>query len=156
MLGREVDAPAGNGAAVGSTGPGGDGAAPAREAQHPHPGRVLGGHQRLAPAVLAEREEDGRVGDAGPVVGDGHREGAALGAGDDDAHPRGIGPAGVLQELGEDVAERRGEGPRDALQGAVVDARANTSSVVHVRFLRDGCGMRKRSAPRAGRCRAGR
>ena len=66
MGGREIDAPAGDGAR-----PRRDRAAAARQAQKPHPGRVLAPYQFPAPAVLAEGEEHGGVGDPGPVVGDG-------------------------------------------------------------------------------------
>ena len=132
MLGREVDAPARGGLAVRRARAGRDGAAAPREAEHAHTGRVLAAHQVLAPAVLGERQQDTRVGDAGAVVGHGHG-GVALGAGDGDMDPPGAGPAGVLQNLGEGVGECRGKHPGDALDGGLVDACADGRRVVHVR-----------------------
>ncbi len=132
MRGQKLDAPAGREVAVGGARPGRDGAAAPREAQHAHPCRVLSRHQVLAPAVLAERQQDGRIGDAGAVVGDGHRE-VAVGAGDGDADPRGAGPAAVLQGFREHLADAGGECPGDALDGAVVNAGADGRGVVHVR-----------------------
>ena len=126
MSGREFDPPSGRGRAVRGPGPGGDGASAPREAEEPHAGRVLAAHQILAPAVLAEREQDGRVGDTGAVVGHGHG-GTALGAGaaDRDADTVGAGATGVLEGLGEDVREAGGIHPGDAFDGAVMDAGAD-------------------------------
>ena len=126
MLRREVDAPSGRGRTIGVAWPRRDRAAAPREAQHAHAGRVLAAHQFLAPAVLAERQQDGGIGDAGAVVGHGDGQGAGIGrAGDGDADPGGAGPAAVLQGLGEDIRERGGERPRDAPDGAVVNAGAD-------------------------------
>ena len=107
---------------------------PAREAQHAHAGGILAAYQVLAPAILAERQQDGGIGDAGAVVVTVTVRGpVSAGAGDGDADPRGAGPAAVLQGLGEDIRERGGERPRDAPDGAVVNAGADGRGVVHVR-----------------------
>ena len=134
MRRQKLDTPSGRGLTVRGARPGRDGAAAPREAEHPHAGGVLSRHQVLAPAVLAERQQDGRVHDSGAVVGHGDGEGAGIGrAGDGNADPRGAGTAGVLQGFREHLADAGGEGPRDAPDGAVVNAGADGRSVVHVR-----------------------
>ena len=134
MLRRKLDVPSGRSRTIGAARPGGDRAAAPREAQHAHAGGILAAHQVLAPAVLAERQQDGGIGDAGAVVGHGDGQGPGIGgAGEGNADPRGAGPAAVLQGLGEDIRERGGERPRDAPDGAVVNAGADGRGVVHVR-----------------------
>ena len=154
MLRRERDAPSRRGLTIRGARAGRDGAAAPCEAQHAHPRGVLAAHQLLVPAVLAERQQDTRVGDAGAVVGDGHCE-VAIGAGDGDVHARGDGPAGVLQNFGEGIGERGGKRPGDALDGAVVDARADgrDGDVVHLRFSEMDA---EREAPRPVGFRTGR
>ena len=116
--------------------PRGDPAAAVSEAQYPHAGGVLAGHQVVAPAVLAEAQQDRGVLDAGAVVGDGHGQGCfgrlgravgglANGCADGDAAAGGAGSACVLQSLDENFVESGCKESRDALQRAVVDPGAN-------------------------------
>ena len=134
MLRQELDTPSGRRFAVRGARPGRDGAAAPREAEHPHAGGVLSRHQVLVPAVLAERQQDARVDDAGAVVGHGDGERAGIGrAGEGNAHPRGAGTTCVLQDLCKRIGQGGGERPRDAPDGAFVNAGADGRGVVHVR-----------------------
>ena len=101
----ENDAPAGRGVAVWSPGPGCYRAAAPREAQESHAGGVFAVDQVLVPAVLAERQQDGGIGDAGAVVRDGYGQGDLAGgaAADGDPDPARAGSASVLQRFGENV-----------------------------------------------------
>ena len=74
VFGLKIDRPAMPDMAVRRACPRGDPAAAVREAEDSHARGVLAGHQILAPAVLAEAQQDRGVVDAGAVVGDGHRE----------------------------------------------------------------------------------
>ena len=132
----EIHGPALPDVAVRRARPRGDPAAAVREAENPHAGGVLAGHQVVAPAVLAEAQQDRGVLDACAVVGNGHRQGffgrigravvgLAVVCGDGDADAGGAGPAGVLKSLREDVVESGCEEPRDALERAVVDPGAD-------------------------------
>ena len=147
MLGGEVDPPTRHGFAVRAPGPGRDGAAAPREAEHAHPGGVLAADQVLVPAVLAERQQHGGLGDAGAVVRDRDGQGAGLGAADGDADAGGAAPAAVLKSLGEGVREPGGIHPRDAADGALMDAGADGGGggIVHGRSPQT---MRKKKAPR--------
>ena len=121
MIGRELDAPAGRSRTVRVAGPRRDRAAAPREAEHSHAGGVLAADEVLVPAVLAERQQDGGIDDAGAVVGDGDGERTGFGGtGDGDADPGRAGPACVLQRLGEDIERPGGKGAGDASDGAVV------------------------------------
>ena len=136
MLRFESDPPAGHGIAVRWARPRGHGAAAARQAGKAEAGGILAADQFLAPAVLAEAEQDGRIDDAGAIVGDGHGEAGFADAGssagrpvgkdaDGDADPGGAGAAGVLQGLDQHVGKRGGIDPRNAFQRAVMDAGAD-------------------------------
>ena len=74
MFRGEIDPPAGQGMAVRRTRPRGDRAAAARQARETEPGGVLAADEVVGPAILAEAQQDGGIGDAGAVVGDGDGE----------------------------------------------------------------------------------
>ena len=132
VRGLKIDAPARDGDAARRAGPRGDGAAPARQAEHPHPGGVFTFDQGVTPAVLAERQEHGGIRDAFAVVKDSDGHAAALRRlAQDDVHAGGARAPGVLKGLGKDVRERSVERARDTLQRRVVDARADGGGVVH-------------------------
>ena len=108
VLGFQLDPPAGHQFPVRRTRARGDGAVTARQAGEAEAGGILAPHQRVVPAVLAEAEQHGRIGDPRTVVGDGdgerglaRRGGDFVGPGDRsgnrNAHPRGAGAAAVLQ-----------------------------------------------------------
>ena len=130
MFRREIDAPARHGVAVGRARARGHGAAAAGEAGEAEPGGVLAPDQIVGPAVLAEAQQHGGIGDAAAVVGDGDRRlrlavrGVLPGGGalDRNTHPRCAGAARVLEKLGEDLREGGGIGAGDAPDGALVDA----------------------------------
>ena len=133
---REIHGPAMRGMAVRGARPRGDPATAVREAENPHAGGVLPGHQVVVPAVLAEAEQHGGVLDAGAVVDNSHRQacfrrlgrvicGPAVECANGDADAGGAGPARVLQSLGEDIVESGCEEPCDALERAVVDPGAD-------------------------------
>ena len=96
----------------------------------PEPGGVLAADQIVGPAVLAEAQQHGGIGDADAVVGDSDRERRlgrrvgvfVVGTLDRNTHPRGAGAAGVLEKLCEDLREGGGIGAGDAPDGALVDA----------------------------------
>ena len=136
MPGLQVHRPAGQVIATAGTGPRGDGAAAARQAGEADAGGVLAPDQLLVPAVLAEAQQDGRVGDTGAVIGDGDgeerfpRSGGAAGrifvqGGDRNMHARGAGATAVLERFEEDVGKCRCVNPGDAPHGAVVDPGAD-------------------------------
>ena len=81
----------------------GDGAAAAREAGEAEAGGVLALHQFAGPAVLAEAEQQGGIGDAAAVIGDGDGKlrlvGGVVGNGalDGDTDADSAGAAGVLE-----------------------------------------------------------
>ena len=102
VLGRQLDPPAGRHLPLRRTRPGRDHAVAPREAGEAETGGVLAAHQRVVPAVLAEAEQHGGIGNAGPVVGNGDGERRLArpvgdrgrlrcGRGKGDAHPRGVG-----------------------------------------------------------------
>ena len=97
VLRRERDAPTGQIPPAGRTRPGRDGAVAARQAGEAEPGGVLAADQGVVPAVLAETQQDGRIGNAGAVVGNGdgvrRLAGPGGGTGYRNAHPRGVGAA---------------------------------------------------------------
>ena len=74
MFRGEIDPPAGQGIAVRRTRPRGDRAAAARQARETEAGGVLAADEVVGPAILAEAQQDGGIGDAGAVVGDGDGE----------------------------------------------------------------------------------
>ena len=74
MFRGEIDPPAGQGMAVRRTRPRGDRAAAARQARETEAGGVLAADEVVGPAILAEAQQDGGIGDAGAVVGDGDGE----------------------------------------------------------------------------------
>ena len=130
MLRCEIDPPTGLGLAVGRPWPRRYRTTTARQAGETEAGGVLAPDQVLAPAVLAEAEQDSGIGDADAVVGDGDGETGLAGGligerADGDPHPRGVGTTAVLQRLGHDIRKRAGVNPRDPPDGAVVDAGAD-------------------------------
>ena len=169
VLGFQLDPPAGHQFPVRRTRARGDGAVTARQAGEAEAGGILAPHQRVVPAVLAEAEQHGRIGDPRTVVGDGDGErglarrggdfvGPGDGSGNRNAHPRGAGAAAVLQGLGEDVGEGSGVDAGDPLHGGFVDAGADRPGHGRTSML---LRNRKRPArlprpPRRGREGAGR
>ena len=104
-----------------------------RQAGETEAGGVLAPDQVLAPAVLAEAEQDSGIGDAGAVVGDGDGETGLAARIDRRACRRRSAPTVAsarrrefcnvsVMHIGESVA---GVNPRDALQRVVVDAGAD-------------------------------
>ena len=74
MFRREFDAPARQGMAVRRPRARGDRAAAARQAGETEAGGVLAADQVVGPAILADAQQDGGIGDAGSVVGNGDGE----------------------------------------------------------------------------------
>ena len=74
MFRGQIDPPAGHGVAIRRARPRRHGAAAARQAGEAEAGGVLAPDQVVGPAVLAEAQEDGGVGDAAAVVRDGDGE----------------------------------------------------------------------------------
>ena len=157
VLRRERDAPAGHGLPVRGARARGDGAAPAREAGEAEARRVLAPDELLRPAVLAEAQQHGGIGDALAVVGDRDRDAGLVAVlriivrEDRDADARGAGPAGVLQGLGQDLGEGGGVGAGDAPDGAFVDSGADRrarrcGTGVHGGRLREWEGKAERPA----------
>ena len=105
MLEGELDRPAGD--AIGGARPGGDGTAPLREAEKAHAGGVFALDKAVVPAVPSVGEQDGRVLDAGAIVGDGDGCGGSFGpvTVEGDVDTAGSGAPRVLQGLVEDVDE---------------------------------------------------
>ena len=130
MFRGEIDPPTRLGLAVRRSWPRRYRTTAARQARETEAGGVLAPDQVVGPAVLAEAQEDGGIGDAAAVVGDGDGEtgfaGRSIGErGDGDPHLRGVGTTAVLQRLGHDIRKRAGVNPRDPPDGAVVDAGAD-------------------------------
>ena len=107
----------------------GHGAATARQAGEAEARRVLAPDQLVRPAVLAEAQQHGRVGDARPVVGDCYGECESpvsrrvAPTADGYADPRGVSPATVLQSFQKGVGEPAAIGAGDPADGALVEAR---------------------------------
>ena len=125
VLRRQRDPPAGKDLPAGRTRPGRDGAVAACQAGEAEAGGILAPHQVVGPAVLAEAQQHGGIGDPLPVVGDGDGERCLAGPGHRNADARGAGPPRILQSLREDVGQGAAIGARDPLDGALVDARAD-------------------------------
>ena len=136
VSGHQLHLPARRGLAVRRTRPGRDGAVSARQAGEAESGGILAPHKGVVPAVLAEAQQDGGIGDPRAVVGNGDgerrlaRRGGDLvrpcgGSGNRNAHPRGAGAAAVLEGFGEDVGKRGGIDARDPLHGGFVNAGAD-------------------------------
>ena len=130
MFRGEIDPPTRLGLAVRRSWPRRYRTTAAGQAREAEAGGVLAPDQVVGPAVLAEAQEDGWIGDAAAVVGDGDGEtgfaGRSIGErGDGDPHLRGVGTTAVLQRLGHDIRKRAGVNPGDPPDGAVVDAGAD-------------------------------
>ena len=162
VLGHELDAPAGYNLPVERTRPGRDGAVAARQAGEAEAGGVLATDRRVVPAVLAEAQQHGGIGDAGAVVGDrdggwrlacasGDPGGEVGGGGNGNADARGTGAAAVLQGLDENLGQGGGVDAGDPFDGALVDAGADRA--VHGRT---SMRMRNRKRPASGGAPAGR
>ena len=125
-LGGECDAPAGREIQQRPARTRGDRAAAFRQRVDAHAGGILALRGVLVPAALAEGKEDGRVGDAVPVVADGDADGGGslvlLDGFGGDGDAGGAAAPRVLDELGERLGEPGIEEARDAVDGAVVDA----------------------------------
>ena len=134
--GHQLHLPARRGLAGRRTRPGRDGAVAARQAGEAETGGVLAPDRCVVPAVLAEAQQDGGIGDPRAVVGNGDGERRLVrrggdfvqpgcGSGNRNAHPRGVGAAAVLEGFGEDVGEGCGIDAGDPFDGALVNAGAD-------------------------------
>ena len=88
----------------------------AGEGVEPHAGRVFPLGEVLLPVAAAEGQDEGGVGDALAVVGDGY-----AGVRSGDFHVCGAGAAGVLEQFVEDIAGGGVEEVGDSGDGVLVD-----------------------------------